>query len=309
MNLLRITVTALAAAALACSAFAAPRLFGVNPSNNGTETVPEGTGKALGPGDYGFYEFNPATGAVIASRNIAVPGRTITGALALARDPITGIAYAVVKANGVQGRLLITINLETAVGAEVGNLGDQFSSLAFRADGQLFGVTGDGAAVPETLYLINKANATKTLAATLGNGADGEVIAYNANDNSFYHFSGNGTVVFERVLATAPYTVTPIVPALATNGEVFGAVWDPSRNAFLVSDIGSRLTVVTTAGVVTSTIGTFPTNIRGLILQPDVIAAEPPRSVPTVGQAGLLGLLFVMGLFGFARLQKSRREE
>lgn len=306
MSFLRSSITALAAAAIAFSVSAAPRLFGVNPFNNGTESTPMAP-NALTPADYGFYEFSPSTGAIIATRIITVPGRTITGAVALTLDPTTNIAYAVVKATGVSGgRLLVTINLDTAVGTEIGNLGDNFSSLAFRSDGQLFGVTGDGATVPETLYLINKATAAKTLATALGNGADGEVIAFNPNDNSFYHFSGNGTPIFERVLATAPYTVTPIVSGLATNGEVFGAVWDPSRNAFLVSDISSTLTVVNTAGTVTSTVGTFPTDIRGLILLPDAFVAEY-RVVPALDNVALIALLLSVGVIGFASVRSLQR--
>jgi hypothetical protein len=305
MSFLRSSITALAAAALAFSVSAAPRLFGVNPFNNGTESTPMAP-NALTPADYGFYEFSPSTGAIIATRIITVPGRTITGAVALTLDPTTNIAYAVVKATGVSGgRLLVTINLDTAVGTEIGNLGDNFSSLAFRSDGQLFGVTGDGATVPETLYLINKATAAKTLATALGNGADGEVIAFNPNDGALYHFSG-GTVVFERVQATPPYAVTPIVTGLTGVGEVFGAVWDPSRNAFLVSDISSTLTVVNTAGTVTSTVGTFPTDIRGLILLPDAFVAEY-RVVPALDNVALIALLLSVGVIGFASVRSLQR--
>ncbi len=305
MSFLRSSITALAAAAIAFSVSAAPRLFGVNPFNNGTESTPMAP-NALTPADYGFYEFSPSTGAIIATRIITVPGRTITGAVALTLDPTTNIAYAVVKATGVSGgRLLITINLDTAVGTEIGNLGDNFSSLAFRSDGQLFGVTGDGATVPETLYLINKATAAKTLATALGNGADGEVIAFNPNDGALYHFSG-GTVVFERVQATSPYAVTPIVTGLTGVGEVFGAVWDPSRNAFLVSDISSTLTVVNTAGPVTSPVGTFPPDIRGLILLPDAFVAEY-RVVPTLDNVALIALLLSVGVIGFASVRSLQR--
>lgn len=307
MSIIRSLIVATIALLIAVGASAAPRLFAVNPFNNGTETIPEGE-KALGPGDYGFYEINPTTGAIVASRIITVPGRTITGAVALTRDPTTGTAYAVVKATGVSGggRLLISINLDTAVGVEIGNLGDNFSSLAFRSDGQMMGVTGDGATVPETLYLINKSNASKTLAATLGNGADGEVIAYNPNDNSLYHFSGNGTTVFERVLAVSPYTVTSISPSLNAGGEIFGAVWDSTRNAFLISNISSELRTVTTAGVASAAITTFPTDLRGLVLQADAVALAEPIPTPTLNVTLLIALLISTALAGGFVLRRSR---
>jgi len=311
MSIARLLLAAAAFAIATVSNAAPARLFAVNPFNNGTEGGGAGAPieKALAPGDYGFYEINPLNGAIIASRIITVPGRTITGAVALTLDPTTGTAYVVAKASGVSGggRLLLTVNLDTAVGVEIGNLGDNFSSLAFRSDGQLMGVTGDGATVPETLYLINKATAAKTLATTLGNGADGEVIAYNPNDNSLYHFSGNGTTVYERVLATAPYTVTPISGALGAGGEIFGAVWDPSRNAFLISNISSELRTVTTSGTVSAPITTFPNDLRGMALTAAV--ADVPVVVPTLDGKVLAALLLLTALAGVfvARRSVQRR--
>ncbi|WP_312783748.1 IPTL-CTERM sorting domain-containing protein [Brevundimonas sp.] len=236
---------------------------------------------------------------MIDGRVVVVSGRTITGLNALTRDPVTGTLYAVAKATGVTGRLLITVNVATGIGTEIGNLGDNFSSLAFRSDGQLFGVTGDGASVPETLYLINKSDATKAVATTLGNGADGEVIAYNPDDNSFYHWSG-GTIVFERVLAVAPYTVTDIPITGPTNGEIFGAVWDPARGQFLVHNISSSMDFWTTSGVRSNAQAPTVQDIRGLALVPSTAAA-----VPTLTEWGMI--LFALVLGGGAAVAVHRR--
>ncbi|NOT56559.1 MAG: BACON domain-containing protein [Deltaproteobacteria bacterium] len=213
-----------------------------------------------------LYALNFDTGAAITTTAITVPGRTITGINALTIDPTTGIAYAIVKASAVTGRLLITVNLQTAVGVEKGNLGDNFSTLAFREDGQLFGATGNGATVPETLYLIDKTNATKTLAVTLGAGADGEIIAYNPNDDFFYHWSGNGTVIFEKIMSVSPYTATNIPITGTTSGEVFGAVWVPCLGAFLASNISSSFNIWQTDGTVEAAFGVTPDDIRGVAI-------------------------------------------
>ena len=135
----------------------------------------------------------------------SIPGFTITGINGLATHPITGEHYAILKLSGVSGRVLAKINFLTGVCTSVGNLGDNFATISFRDDGQLFGVTGDGANVPETMYLIDHTNATKTVATALGNGADGEVICHVPEDNAFYHWSGNGTVVFEKL--TTPHLI------------------------------------------------------------------------------------------------------
>src|SRR5687768_13609781 len=174
---------AFAAFALALAAAAQAQLYGVNPFSNSVGL----------PGQAGLFHLHPTTGAIVDGRVITLAGFTVTGANALATDPTTGLVYTVLKVAAVAGRVLATVNVATGAAIQVGNLGDNFATLAFRADGQLFGVTGDGATVGETLYLIDKATAAKTLARALGNGADGEVIAHNPNDNSFYHWSGNGT--------------------------------------------------------------------------------------------------------------------
>lgn len=213
-----------------------------------------------------FYKVDIVAGTALTTTPVSVPGRTITGINAVTIDPTTNIAYAVVKASGVTGRLLITIDLPTAVGVEVGNLGDNFSSLTFRADGQLFGTTGNGAAVPETLWTIDKATATPTLAATLGNGADGEIIAYNPIDTMLYHWSGNGTVVYEKITSTPPYTLTNIPIIGTTSGETFGAVWDGCQNLFITSNISSSFNTFATDGTVTAAYGAMPDDTRGLAL-------------------------------------------
>lgn len=276
-----------AAMALAHGA-SAQNLYGVNPFGNNATALSEN----------GLFHLDNNTGAVIDGRVVVVPGRTVTGLNALTRDPVTGALYAVAKANGVTGRLLITLNVGTGAGTEIGNLGDNFSSLAFRSDGQLFGVTGDGAAVPETLYLINKSDATTVVATTLGNGADGEVIAYNPNDNSFYHWSG-GTIVFERVLAVAPYTVTNIPITGSTSGEVFGAVWDPARGQFLVHNISSSMDFWTTSGIRSNAQASTIQDIRGLALVPSAVA------VPTLTEWGMI--LFALVLGGGAAVAVHRR--
>lgn len=161
-------------------------------------------------------------------------------------------------------------------------------------------MTGDGATVPETLYLISKSDATKALATALGNGADGEVIAYNPDDNSFYHWSGNSVIFFERVLAVAPYTVTNVPITGASNDEVFGAVWDPARGQFLVHKITSSMDFWTPSGVRSNAQAPTIANVRGLALVPSVAAP-----IPTMTEWGMI--VFVLLLGGGAALAIHRR--
>lgn len=197
----------------------------------------------------------------------SLSGFTITGINGLAYDQTSNETYVILKLSAVSGRVLGKISLPSGVCTQVGNLGDNFATLAFREDGQLFGVTGNGASVPETMYLIDKNNGDKTLAAALGAGADGEVISYNWDDNLFYHWSGNGTVIMEKILSVAPFTATNIPISGTPGGETFGSIY-LGNNYFIQSNISTNLLRLNTAGVYGTVLSNNPDDLRGLVMPP-----------------------------------------
>lgn len=203
-------------------------------------------------------------------------GGVITGTNGIARNPINNDVYVVFKQSAVTGRLLGKLDPLTGVYTIIGNLGDNFSSITFSSDGRLFGVTGDGATVPETVYKIDTATGNKTILRALGNGADGEIICYNSDDNMIYHWSGGSSLVYEK-FDTAGVTVTNIPTIGTTNGETFGACYY-GNNTFLTSNISSRFQTFKTDGTVGVQIGSnSPDDIRGtaLITCPRVITGTP----------------------------------
>ncbi|MBK7425633.1 MAG: T9SS type A sorting domain-containing protein [Saprospiraceae bacterium] len=191
-----------------------------------------------------------------------IQGFTVTGINGASMNPINDSIYVICKVSGVSGRVLGTIDVETFEITTKGNLGDNFSSITFAPDGTLYGVTGDGASVPESLYEIDPSNASKTLLTALGNGADGEVICYNPDDNHIYHWSGNSTNVYEKINAVPPYTVTGI-PGSYTGGEVFGAAY-VGNGRFLTSNISSAFSYYEVAGMQSAIFGSNPDDLRGL---------------------------------------------
>ncbi|HLX24966.1 MAG TPA: IPTL-CTERM sorting domain-containing protein [Usitatibacter sp.] len=266
----------------AFSTFAQAQLYGGNSQSNNATALPASAG---------LFQLDPRTGAIQIGTVVTVPARTITGITALTRDPTTGTIYAVAKAAAVANRLLITLNLATGAGAEIGNLGDDFSSLAFRPDGQLFGMTGQGAGVPKRLWTINKATAATVQVQDLSAlGADGSIIAYNPNGR-FYFWSGNGAEIFASVQASAPFTITPIPITGPSNNEVFGAVWDPTQSVFLVHSINAQMDSWTTGGVRSNLQPATLTSVRGMVL-------FPPGSIPTLSQWALV--LLILLVFGAA---------
>jgi hypothetical protein len=221
----------------------------------------------------------------------SLAGFTITGMTGLAMDPTTAETYIIMKVSGVTGRVLGKIDLHTGVCTQVGNLGDKFASITFDKDGQLYGATGNGATVPEALYLIDKTTGQKTLKYAMGNGSDGEIICYNRYDNHLYHWSGGSAgVVYEKMPVT-DITYSPInIPITGTpNGETFGAICLDANN-FIISNISNTFKHVSSSGVYGNfNLASLPDDLRGLVLEPrfaisnDSICGNDTIKVGTVG--------------------------
>jgi hypothetical protein len=213
-----------------------------------------------------LWSFNALTFEVVDRIGPSLPGFTITGINGLSTDPCTGENYAILKVSGVTGRVLAKIDLPTGVCTQVGNLGDNFSSITFDKTGQLYGATGNGAAATESFFSIDKTSGTPTLKFAMGNGADGEIICYNRADDNIYHWSGNSTMVFEKFpVSSVAYTPINIPVSGTPGGETFGALYiDP--NTFLISNIASSMKILSTTGVYASDTTSTPDDLRGLLM-------------------------------------------
>lgn len=115
----------------------------------------------------------------------------------------------------------------------------------------LYGVTGDGATISETLYRLNTTNASATFVTALGNGSGGETLAYNPTDGLMYHWSGlGGGAIFESIdLGTLSITDIPFNDEYV---ELTGATYDTSCDCFLAYDIDDDYFSITPTGTVTS---------------------------------------------------------
>lgn len=201
---------------------------------------------------------------------------TIQGCNGLATDPC-GLNYIVYRVAGT--RYLGTINFASGVITEIGSLADNISSIAYDyTTSTLYGVTGDGANTPETLYEINTTTAAMVFAATLGNGDDGETITFNPTDGLLYHWSGwgVGNAIMETI-DPANYAITPVTYSGDLIENVGAAVYVGGR--FLVSDINLfEMHWVTTAGVVTNTNAAF--GLKGLSFGSQGISSVTVSSTP-----------------------------
>lgn len=213
-----------------------------------------------------LWALDTSAGYVVKRRlaPVATSGGSITGITGMAKNPNSGTIYVICKQSATTGRTLGVLDISTGNVTIVGNMLDNFSSITFRGD-SLFAATGDGASGPaESLFLIDTLTADTTFLRTMGAGADGEVICYNPYDDMIYHWSGNTTVIFEKVLPYPPYTITNIPTTGAAGGETFGAV-NISGSKFIRSTISSNFNTQDTAGVYSATFGSNPDDLRGLI--------------------------------------------
>jgi hypothetical protein len=237
--------------------------------------------------------FGPTT--LSATQITTSNGRPVTNCNGLAREPATGVLFAIVRETAGGARLLATLDPSTAFAAILGPLSQSFAGLAFRADGTLFAVSGDGSAVPSTLWTLNPATAQATVVLPLGNGTDGEAIAF-APDGFLYHASGLGVPniheVFERIDTTAN-SIAPVTLA-GFDADELTAMTSYAGGNLLATDRLLRLLVLTTAGQMTR-IGMLdhgPVKGIAFVLSPDsqpYFRAYGDGCAATSGRIPLLG--------------------
>ena len=222
---------------------------------------------ALGPSDRLYsiqrstwgpllHEIDPKTGQSLRSIPITperIQGEGISRGNGLAVHPATGELYAILNTGGAnQQRFLVTLDPGSGSATLVGEMQDQFASLAFDDTGTLYAVTGDGADVPETLYTVSLVDATATFVLTLGNGDDGEAIAFNPDDGLLYHSSGFFPgPVFESI--DLDTLVVTDIPLSGINYGSAGGLAYAGNGTFSLASIGSGgfLATLTTTGVAT----------------------------------------------------------
>ena len=137
----------------------------------------------------------------------------------------------------------------------------------------LYGVTGDGSTTPESLFTLDKSNAAATFFMALGNGDDGETIAYNPADGLMYHASGidDGDRFWEGInLNTKTIVFSNQFTGPNVDDETLAMTYNPGTGRFLVTDRDDEFFDTTPAGAATD-IGDVEDNIKGLAFVGDTL--------------------------------------
>lgn len=178
---------------------------------------------------------------------------TITGGNGAAKHPNTGETFVAVKVEGQSGRSLGTLDTATGEVTIIGNMGDNVAGIAFDNEANLVAVTGDGATASETLFLVDQTTAAMTQIVALGAGSDGEVIAFNTDDDHLYHWSGRDTSpALDRIALDIDLsdplnpvlgaTVTPVTRNGYNYDEAFGAIYGwPTPSEFGLTNLDQEL--------------------------------------------------------------------
>jgi len=261
-------------------------------------------------GDNPFlHTINQNTGATLTTTEITLEGYNVRGCNGMAKHPQTGVCYMMLNVTPDEGgpvapRLLATIDQNTGVATAIGGANQTFATLAFTADGTLYGITGDGGTTPETLFTININNGSTSQVTPLGNGGDGETLAYNPDNGLLYHGSGNCLPgqIFESIhpqtLQINPIPLIGDPDICEQSAMVYGL-----GNVFLTGTIDLEYYSISTNGVVTF-IGDMDHASKGLAFDCGIVPT--PRVVPTLSEWGLIVTAAILGIVGFMVIRRRR---
>jgi hypothetical protein len=213
------------------------------------------------------YKLNQADYSLVGGAPLSatlIPANTIDGFVSIATDPTSGTHYALIIEDGVAGVVLTTISLQTGQCNKIAELGDNFKTIAFNANGNLFGITGEASPNPETMYRIDKATGALSLFRMLPSASDDEVLVYNSDNHYFYHWSGNPTDTWNRFDTTGLDGVETLTFSPTTAGAI-GGLYD--GGSFIVSNTDQEWRAWDIMGVIGTPLATFSEPVRGLATQ------------------------------------------
>ncbi len=176
-----------------------------------------------------FYELNPTTAEATLLGGLVIANDSVLGINGLATDPSDGTLYAIVRLRDTANRRvreLVTVDVNTRLATRIGRLSEEgVASLAFYPDGTLYAATGDGGSNPESLWSVDKTDASMRLIVPMGDGNSGEAIAYiPAHLNGTLSMTAvEGVAVFDDLSIDAPatgYTLVATTPGLVAGISV-----------------------------------------------------------------------------------------
>ncbi len=208
---------------------------------------------------------DPLTGRTLSAVSLTLGGATLEGASGLARNPVTGEIFALLRVSGQTGHELVVLDPETGAATRRGNTGDSFAALFFAPDATLFAVTSSTATTPDALFILNP--------------ADGSAKRPSKNEPA------------PMRLLSVSEAVAHSTVALEWRGEFFLVV-DENRQLFLVGAEGKP-----------QLLSTLDHTVSGLLLAGDAPGCSPrPGLYGAAHQEGSSLFYFIDSVSGAAAL-------
>lgn len=225
-----------------------------------------------------LYEIDPSVASIVDDVELSGANLNEGFTAGLAVSPLTGEVLSVLRWKGFppESDRLLLIDRFSGVVTEIGETDDfRFADLTFGTDGTLYGVTGKGSPVsPKSLFTIDPSTAIASLKFALGNGDDGEAVAFNPEDGRIYHLTGVSNQIFESVDPSDPTGTTTAIPLSGNTFTEVRAMTYAGASSFYVVDNAGIVTVLTAAGVATSN-GDLMHHVKGIaVMRPIAICLD-----------------------------------
>lgn len=214
---------------------------------------------------------------------VEVGAFTSSGLTAAAAHPITGEIYLVLDTEETFHRL-VTHDPRTGRSADIGNIGELITGLAFDASGTLYGVTGDdNTGTTDTIFTIDTGTAAPTFFMALpGPDGFGDTIAYNPDDGRLYHWTGFDTVAFNAIdLSNRTSVSIPLSGDRPAGVGVLAFVYDTEQGLFVgyrqtEFGIGMEFFTITASGFQTYLSGAGFVEAGLVFYDTDLLPPVPP---------------------------------
>lgn len=180
-----------------------------------------------------------------------------------------------------------------------------FTGMGLARAATLYGVSGEGTGMPESLFILSQTDASESLALGLGAGNGGETIAFDPVGGLMYHASGVSTSArFESIGLGIPSVLSSVAFSGAFAGQVNAMTFNPVAGSFLLTSNNQHLYSVTPGGL-TSDLGIVSTQLKGLAfvgttLYGAAVRANELRTINPLNGATLSTLAFTLPGFTIA---------
>lgn len=236
-----------------------------------------------------LFTLNRTDGSIMRTTVLHEPGGTdIYDGTGLASNPVDGVLYGLFWTTAASGTELFTIDVGTGTVTSMGDTGDSIVSLAFAADGTLYGVTGPNSSDPYKLLQIDPTTAATTVMPVTLNDCSsspysgGVNIAFNTDDGKLYEAACSPPVF--RVIDFWSYTDIPWQDT--TIDFVVGLTYFPVGQVFYASGRFDLYLYSVDASGSSTVVGNIGEVVRGLAFPAQdlrVLAVSPAPVTVGVG--------------------------